>query len=322
MVKSTTRTPTNRIGANLPATIYEAGPKVAKSFLEFFTATIRNKNTREAYGRDCGRFFAWCKEHRIAFERVEPMVVAAYIEEMLCNYPGETVKQHLSAIKKLYDFLVIKQMAPTNPAASVKGPRVHVSEGKTPILSSEEVRVLLSSIDTSELRGMRDRAVIALMLYTFARVGAVSKLKVSDFHRVGDDWHIRLYEKGSKQRDLPVNPEAAAYISSYLENASLRTSPTLPLFQTMRGKASTLSGRAMHRTEIFRMIKRRALAAGLPAEICCHSFRATGITRYMDNGGRIEHAQRIAGHADARTTKLYDRSENAVRMEEMKKIEF
>ncbi len=118
-----------------------------------------------------------------------------------------------------------------------------------------------------------------------------------------------------------MHPEAAGYIYSYLENATLRSSPALPLFQTMRGKATTLSGRGMHRTEIFRMIKRRALAAGLSPEICCHSFRATGITRYMDNGGRIEHAQRIAGHADARTTKLYDRSDNSIRMEEIKKIE-
>lgn len=321
MVKNALQKPKSQIETCLPPTIYEAGARVAKPFLEFFTATIRNKNTREAYGRACGRFFGWCKSRNTRFESVEPMIIAAYIEEMLREYPAETVKQHLAAIKKLYDFLVIKQVVPVNPAMSVKGPRVHISEGKTPILSSEDARSLFSSIDTSKLIGMRDRAIMALMLYTFARVGAVSKLKVSDFYCVGDEWHIRLKEKGSKQRDLPVHPEAAGYILSYLENGGLRSSPTLPLFQTIHGKASSLSGRAMHRTEIFRMIKRRSLAAGLSAEICCHSFRATGITRYMDNGGRIEHAQRIAGHADARTTKLYDRSDNAVRMEEIKKIE-
>ena len=306
----------------LPEVISAAGPKVAKAFLEFFAATIRNKNTREAYLRDCSRFFAWCQEKGIAFEKVEPMFIAAYIEQMALSYPSETIKQHLSAIKKLFDFLVIKQMVPMNPAASVKGPRVNVSEGKTPTLTAEEARALLSSIDTSEVRGMRDRAIMALMLYTFARVGAVTKLKVSDFHRVGDEWHVRLREKGSKQRDLPVHPEAAGYMKSYLRNAGLSDSPTRPFFQTTHGRSVKLSGRAMHRTEILRMIKRRTLAADLSPKICCHSFRATGITRYMDNGGRIEHAQRIAGHADARTTKLYDRSDSSVRIEELKKIEF
>ena len=307
--------------SNLPNILKAAGSRAVKSFFEFFGASIRNKNTREAYLRAALRFFKWCETRNLAIESIEAMHIAGYVEQLGQDYPPETVKVHLSAIKRLYDFLVTRQVVPFSPAASVRGPKVFVSEGKTPVLAAEELRTLLDSIDTSEIRGMRDRAIITLMYFTFARVGAVRKLKVSDFYRSGDEWHIKLREKGSKIRDLPMHPEAARFIRSYLENAGLTPLPSSPLFQTTHGRSEKLSGRPMHRNDILAMIKRHALLCGLSPEICCHTFRATGITRYMDGGGRIEQAQRIAGHADARTTKLYDRSENAVRMEEIKKIE-
>jgi integrase/recombinase XerD len=324
--KTTTRQLTIKSGATasdfVPSVIAKTGNQNSKLYLEFFAARIRNKNTREAYLRNVNRFFIWCHERMISFERIEPMVIAAYIEELTNESPPETVKQHLAAIRKLYDHLVINQVLAVNPAASVRGPKVDTVEGKTPILTSEEARTLLDSIDTSDLRGQRDRAMIALMLYSFARVGAVVRMKVSDFYRHGDNWRVRLREKGSKSREIPVHPEAVTFIKSYLEISKLMGQDSPPLFQALRGNAKEVAGRALHRNDVLAMVKRRAKEAGLSSTTCCHTFRATGLTVYMENGGILQHAQRIAGHADPRTTQLYIRTGDDVAMSELKKIDF
>lgn len=306
----------------LPPTILTAGSRTSKSYMEFFAARIRNKNTREAYLRNTSRFFNWCEDRNVSFEKIEPMVIAAYVEQMTDDSPAETVKQHLAAIRKLYDHLVINQIVATNPAASVRGPSVRTVEGKTPILTAEEARTLLDSIDASDLIGQRDRAMIALMIYTFARVSAVANLKVSDFYKNGDSWRVRLKEKGSKSREIPVHSEAAGYIKTYLANAGLSKESSPPLFQTLRGHSKDSSGKPFHRNNILDMIKRRAKEAGLSSTTCCHTFRATGLTVYMENGGILQHAQRIAGHSDPRTTQLYIRTGDGVEMSELKKIDF
>ena len=231
----------------VPLVVAKSGNRTSKLYLEFFAARIRNKNTREAYLRNVSKFFNWCSERKISFERIEPMVVAAYIEQLTNKYPAETVKQHLAAVRKLYDHLVVNQVLGVNPAASVRGPKVETMEGKTPVLTAEEARTLLDSIDTSNLHGQRDRAMISLMLYTFARVGAVTKMKVSDFYKYGDNFRVRLREKGSKSREISVHPEAATYINAYIQNTGLAGQDSPPLFQTMRGNTKEVSGRAMHR---------------------------------------------------------------------------
>ena len=176
-----------------PAPIVRAGEKAAFRFLEFFTANIRNRNTRRAYGQALGQFFAWCEDKGLELNQLNPIVVAAYIEQHTAAAP--TVKQHLAALRMLFDWLVIGQIMPVNPATSVRGPSHVVKKGKTPFLSLEEIRTLLDSIKVSETRkredgteneepllmGHRDRALIAVMTYTFARVGAVLKLKVEDY---------------------------------------------------------------------------------------------------------------------------------------------
>ena len=154
---------------NLPSTITDAGANATRRFIEFFTANIRNKNTRAAYGRAVAQFFEWCETHQLQLRDIQPVVVAAYIE----NYPGAkpTVKQALSAIRMLFDYLVIGQIVSTNPAASVRGPKYVVKRGKTPVLRPEQARKLLDSLPTDHIVGLRDRAILGIMCYTFARVG-------------------------------------------------------------------------------------------------------------------------------------------------------
>ena len=177
---------------SLPAIIGREGESAAWRFIEFFTANIRNPNTRAAYAKAVTQFFAWCEKHRITrLQDVTPVAVAAYIE----NHPGAapSVKQHLAAIRMLFDWLVVGQVVPLNPAASVRGPKYVVRRGKTPVLKADQARALLDSIKTDSVVGLRDRAIIAVMVYTFGRVSAMVHMRVEDYYQNGKRWWIRLH---------------------------------------------------------------------------------------------------------------------------------
>jgi site-specific recombinase XerD len=303
---------------NLPAAITRGGEAAAWRFIEFFTATIRNKNTRAAYAEAVSQFFAWCEKHRVReLGEISPIVIAAYIE----NHPGAapTVKQHLAAIRMLFDFLVTGQIVPMNPASSVRGPRHVVRRGKTPVLKADQARMLLDSIKTDSIVGLRDRALIGLMCYTFARVSAMVNMHVEDYYENGKRWWVRLHEKGGKRHEVPAHHNAEAYLDEYLASAGIREEKKSPLFRSV-DKRRQITVNPMTRTDILRMVKRRSLAVGLPSSTCCHTFRATGITAYLENGGTIENAQAIAAHESPRTTKLYDRTSDDITLDEVERI--
>ena len=130
----------------VPKIIAAEGPNAVRRFLEFFTANIRNKNTRAAYAQAVGQFCRWCDRRRFSLELIEPITVAAYIEELLRIRSKPTVKQHLAAIRMLFDWLVLGQIIPANPAGVVRGPSHVVKRGKTPVLSADDARKLLDSI--------------------------------------------------------------------------------------------------------------------------------------------------------------------------------
>jgi site-specific recombinase XerD len=302
---------------NLPVTIAEAGPKAGRRFVEFFTANIRNKNTRAAYAQAVKLFFQWCEERGLTLERIQPVVIAAYIE----RHPGSrpTVKQHLAAIRMLFDYLVIGQVVPVNPASSVRGPKYVVKRGKTPVLKADQARQLLDSIDTGTIVGLRDRALLGVMCYTFARVGAVVAMRVEDYYENGKRGWFRLHEKGGKRHEVPAHHNAEKYTDEYLQAADIGQDKKTPLFRSV-DKRRRLTENPITRTDVLRMIKRRAEDAGLPSSTCCHTFRATGITAYLENGGTIENAQAIAAHESPRTTKLYDRTGDEITLDEVERI--
>ncbi|MBX9678903.1 MAG: site-specific integrase [Gemmataceae bacterium] len=307
-----------RIGLErLPRTIVFAGDKASRRFLEFFTANIRNKNTRLAYARAVERFFSWCEEHELALIDIEPIHVAAYIEQHPGSRPSQ--KQALAAVRMLFDWLVVGQVLAMNPAASVRGPTHVVKRGKTPVLTAEQARELIDSIDTGTILGLRDRALVAVMVFSFARVSAAVNMRVDDYYQQGKRWWFRLHEKGGKRHEVPAHHAAEEYLDAYLDAAGIVGDKKGFLFRTL-GRDRKLKEAGMSRTDALRMIKRRALAAGLPASTCCHTFRATGITAYLENGGTVEKAQQIAAHESPRTTKLYDRTDDAITLDEIERI--
>jgi site-specific recombinase XerD len=314
----------------LPALIAEAGDQAAKRFFEFFTANIRNPNTRAAYAQAVAQFLRWCEDRHLSLKEIEPMLVAAYVETIQEHLAPPSVKQHLAAIRMLFDWLVTGQVVPHNPAASVRGPKHVVKKGKTHVLSAEDARKLLDSIPierehqdgtkTPIVQGLRDRALIAVMVYSFARIGAVLNMKVEDYYSNGKRWWLRLHEKGGKFHEVPAHHNAEAYLDAYIQAARLAEEPKTPLFRSIRGKTGAITDKPLRRNNALDMIKRRAKAAGLSPRICNHTFRATGITAYLEAGGTIEKAQQIAAHESPKTTKLYDRTSDAITLDEVERI--
>ena len=280
-----------KIGIALPA-LFSPDLGTARRVLEFFTVNISNLHTRKAYGKAAGEFAAWCESHGIEHLRdVQPMHVAAYIEELQGRIAAPSVKLQLAGIRSLFDWLVVGQVMPTNPASA------------------------------SSVMGQRDRALIALMTFTFARVSAAAeKMRVEDFYVQGRRTWVRLHEKGGKRHEMPCHHKLDAYLAEYITAAGLAGNPKGYLFRSIYGLWGTLTERPMSRNDVYRMIRRRAPAAGIKTRIGCHTFRATGITDYLRNGGKLEVAQQMANHESARTTGLYDRRNDQVSLDEVERI--
>jgi integrase/recombinase XerD len=177
-----------------------------------------------------------------------------------------------------------------NPAASVRGPKHVVRRGKTPALKADQARTLLDSLKTDSIIGLRDRALIGLMCYTFARVSAMVNMHVEDYYEGGKRWLVRLHEKGGKRHEVPCHNNAETYLDAYLE-AGVRDDKKLPLFRSV-DKHKRITMNPMTRTDVLRMVKRRAL----------------------------ENAAMIAAHESPRTTKLYDRTGDEITLDEVERI--
>jgi site-specific recombinase XerD len=304
----------------VPKLVADAGDKAARRYANFF-GSIENDNTRSAYSRACASFFGWCEARGIEdLAEVEPFHVGAYLKAIGATHEKPTVKQHLAAIRMLFDWLVVGQVIALNPAHSVRGPKHIIKRGKTPVLTPAEARKLLDAIDVSNVVGLRDRALVGLMAYSFARVSAAIGMRVEDCYSQGKRWWVRLHEKGGKRLEMPCHHNLEAYLDAYLDAARIGEAKKSPLFRSARGRTGELTESAMDRVDVYRMIRRRARDAGLDADICCHTFRATGITAYLQNGGSLENAQAMAAHESPRTTKLYDRTSDEIRLDEVERI--
>jgi integrase/recombinase XerD len=308
--------------AEIPTIITQAGEIAALSFVNFFTAEIDNENTRRAYLQAWREFGKWAESQGYRLGDMKPYQLAAYREELKRRYHVRSVKQHLSALRRVFDQLVNDQAISTNPAGTLRGPKFSATQGTTPILSDEETRTLFDSLDTSHLVGIRDRAILSVLVYSVARVSAVTTLAVSDYYQQGRRWKLRLDEKGGKLHEVWCHHNLEEYLSAYIEAAGISKERSTPLFRSVAGRTKQLTENGIDRRDVYRMIRRRALEAGIEKVIGCHTFRATGITLYMENGGSIGEAQKLANHADPRTTKLYDRSGGTVSLDEIERIRF
>jgi integrase/recombinase XerD len=322
-------------GSTLPA-VFAGGPKAERRFWEFFVTQIANDNTRRAYFRAARRFAEWCELRAVAeLHQVQPMHVSAYLKALQQTLSAPSVKQHLAALRMLFDWLVTGHVLDINPAHAVRGPKHSTKKGKMPVLTADEARALLDSIavtrkvtleDGTEaeqplLVGLRDRALIGVMVYTFARVSAALGMRVEDYYIQARRGWVRLHEKGGKLHTLPCHHNLDRYLEEYIAAAGLAGDLKGPLFRTARDRSGlALTENGLWQQDAYRMIQRRAKAAGIATRIGNHTFRATGITAYLMNGGLLETAQQMAAHESPRTTGLYDRRSDDVSLDEVEKI--
>ncbi|MCQ2032237.1 tyrosine-type recombinase/integrase [Stutzerimonas zhaodongensis] len=309
------------ITTHVPVLVSHAGERAGVRFLEFFTANIRNPNTRRAYARAADEFLTWCAEVGVPnLAAVAPLHVSTWVELQMQKLAAPSVKQRLAAIRHLFDWLVVGQVVPHNPAASVRGPSHTSRTGKTPALDPSEARRLLDSIDVSTPAGLRDRALIALMVFSFARIGAALGMKVEDVYTQNRRLWVRLREKGGKQHAMPCHHLLEEYLHAYLTETGIHSDPKGPLFRTIGRGTGKLSTHALPQANAHAMVRRRAQAAGIQTLIGNHTFRATGITAYLKNGGTLENAAAMANHASTRTTQLYDRRRDEISLDEVERI--
>ena len=214
----------------VPEAIAAAGPEAVNRLIEFFTAKFINRHRREAFGRAFSRFFDWMHENGINDCRlVEPVHVAGWVEAICEEFKVPDVKQQLNAVRVLLDWLVTGGTLPSNPAASVHGPKRSARRGRT----RAEAAQLLNSIPTHNLEGLRDRALIALITYSFARISAALGMKVSDFFYKRERLWLRLPEKAGKRDEMPCHHALEEYLADYLERSGLKNKPDSPLFPSL-----------------------------------------------------------------------------------------
>ncbi len=341
-----------------PALVAWSGERAAFRTVEFLTAGIGNEHTRRAYHRAARRFLAWCNARGLTLADVKSPDVAGYIQELGGTLAPLSVKQHLAALKHWFDWLVTGHVLETNPAHAVRGPRYSQNTGKTPVLEKEEARALLDSIDDElkrireadekaagevlptslgdaagrrqeqerrnhrKLIALRDRALMAALLFSWARIGALVAMKVRDYRGAGTPRAtLLLHEKNGRDHIVPAHHVAAEYLDAYIALAGLGDTPDAPLWQNAPGHNRTLSGEALSERGALGIVKRRCKAAGLPPDICNHSFRATGITLHQDAKGDMEAARQLAGHANIKTTQLYNRSGDKKQKAEVERVQ-
>lgn len=296
---------------SVPELIVESGSSARFAWEEFIYGTIRNPHTRRAYEHAIRQFLKQCLIQGKELKTITPRDVGSYLDNP--SYAPATKKLHLSAIRHFFDVLVNRHVIALNVAASVRGERLQVVEGKTPEISIAQARQLLQSIDSSNVVGLRDRAIISILIYTAARVGAVAKLRRCDFYDLGDQHYLRFTEKGGKSREIPVRHDLKQIIEAYLIQAYTDSShEKVPLFRTAVRRIKQLTVNAMTSDDMGRMVKRRLRQANLPIRFSPHSMRVATLTDLLSQGVPLSDVQNLAGHADPRTTRLYDRRQRKV----------
>ena len=315
--------PTPRFPLPLPILIELAGGHAGTRFVEFFTSVLRAPNTRMAYWHACAAFLERCAASGLTLEAITSGHVADYVGHLSKTRAAQTVKQHLAAIRRIFEHLVAGQVLSVNPAASVRTPKKDFVQTATATLDDSQVRLLFSQFDPMLLSDARDRAILATMLYGFTRPSVIAKMRVRDFEGDAEtSWFIVEGKDGKPQR-IRAHPTAAEFVEAYVVAAGMKAQPDSLLFRSLgRGRKGQLTSQGLRREEIYAMVRRRTAAVGLPANIGCQSLRGAGIANFLKNGGSVDSAALLAGHAHISSTKLYDRQEKATDGADIERMRF
>ena len=301
-----------------------------KHYNDYLHLSIPSDDSRQTYKSAISLFFRFCDDSDIAeMVDVEPIHVLAYLDHRTKELGRiASARTHFSAIKSLFQYLVEKEFLASNPAASVAYSFVDSRKVKTAIISSKDVRRLLLSIPDNpneperpaKQTDLRDKALIGLMAYTFVRIGGALSANIGNFRYDNRTMWLDMIEKGTKEHSLPISGAPRAFLEQYISACGLNDK-SAPLFQSAN-RNGQLTGKRYDRGNSRRMIAARAKALGIAGNTKNHTFRATGITHFLEGGGRIDDAQDIANHADSSTTRRYDRRSNQRLINVLKQVDY
>lgn len=303
--------------------VQNSGAEFAEAYIEFFAVSF-NENTNAAYAQGIDFFFDYCEKSRIkSISSIEPKHVGNFSKYMSRKkYSISTIRLYLTATRMFFNFCQIEGIMSLNPSSPVKMPKQIRTTGSTPVIEPVEVRQILDAISEDKEIDYRDRALIATMAYNFFRISSAVKMKVKNYELRGEQRWLTTYEKGSKYHEMPVPEELEILINSYLFKCDLFDKPEEYLFQSAKAKTGKLTGKAFDRVSAWKMIQRKAKAGKVFKQIGNHTFRATGLTNYLNNGGNIKGAKNLANHSHSSTTELYDRTGDAEKIEEINRLEY
>ncbi|PHR62216.1 MAG: hypothetical protein COA43_00830 [Robiginitomaculum sp.] len=312
-----------------PEIIIFSGQKFVTSYAAFF-ASIHNEKTEESYSRALINFFRYLKRKSITdLNTVDAPRMALYLKALKRrkNKKGKpialaTIAIEISAIRMFFKSCVNNGALVASPAAEIHPPKLRRTTGATPVIVPEMVRLILNTIPDKTQANYRDKALIAIMTFTFYRISATLSMQVKDYYLIGDERWVKAKEKGSKIHKMPVHPDLREIMDQYIVEADLEGKREALLFPSSHGKSGRLNGKPYSRTAAWKMVNRHARRAGYHDEIGNHSFRASGITQYMNMGGSLKQARKLAGHSHISTTMLYDRSEDLEKSKEIARLKF
>jgi len=293
--------------------------KTAEAFLELLGARVRNPNARSAYRVAWRSFWDFCSARELELGNVMAYHVASWLDQ----HPGSrsTQRQHLAAVRLLFDSLMMRGVVEYNPAARARPPRLVRESSQTPVFEEAEIVAFLDSMSLESLKDIRDKAIFCVLLYSWCWVSALINLSVADYYERGGTRWLRFQEKRGKDHEVPVHSRAKEAVDLWLERSYLATNPSAPLFPSFGKNRETLNWRRLDRRSVLKLVEKRARNSGILKRVCCHSFRATGVTQYMNWGDTIEIAQRIAGHTSPSTTRIYDRSRDQLTLQEIERVQ-
>jgi len=275
--------------------------------VEWF-ANLDNPRTRRAYQNDLEDFCSFvgltgAEEFR-AVTRAHVLAWRAQLEQR--GLAGATIRRKLAALASLFDHLLENNaVGGGNPVHGVKRPRVDSNEGKTPALGDDQAKALLTAPDGGTLKGLRDRAILAVLLYHGLRREEAAQLMTGDLQDRRGIKHLQVRGKGGKTRYLPLHPVAAEKIHAYLERDTPREAGNGPLFRSLRGRTT---GSRIGADGLYKVVAQWAKAAGIHVDgLGVHGLRATAATNALEHDADIAKVQVWLGHANISTTRLYDR---------------
>jgi site-specific recombinase XerD len=268
-------------------------------------ANLDNPRTRRAYQIDLRDFMGFVGiAQPDEFRTVTRAHILAWRKHLEGRrLSGATIRRKLAALSSLFDYLCERNAVSLNPVAGVKRPNGNSNEGKTPALGDHQARALLDAPDPATLKGKRDRALLAVLLYHGLRREELCLLKIRDIHDRRGVPHLRINGKGNKMRYLPLHPASAERIHVYLQVAGHGTTPDAPLFQPIRKTGASITADGVYKCVLAYAARVKIAIDGFSV----HSLRATAATNALEHEADIAKVQEWLGHANIATTRLYDR---------------